>query len=230
ESFSPSAYVSGMTVHVVWYDTRDGNAEIYYKRSPDGGLSWGADTRLTNNGFGSYHPSVTSSGTNVHLTWYDERDGNREIYYKSSSDAGLSWGADTRLTTNIAESSHPVPAVSGQAVHIVWQDIRDGNWEIHYKRNPSGNSTGIADNSNNAPGQTGIYPNPNNGTFYFITDKIIQPGKINGTLYNSSGKIIFQKELNVNDCIKISNADARMYFLRITSDNYTVMKKVLILK
>ena len=39
---------SGDSVHVVWSDNRDGHPEIYYKRSIDGGISWGADTRLTN--------------------------------------------------------------------------------------------------------------------------------------------------------------------------------------
>jgi len=48
---------------VVWQDERDGsNGEIYYKRSTNGGASWGADTRLTNNSAGSGFPSVTSSG------------------------------------------------------------------------------------------------------------------------------------------------------------------------
>ena len=32
--------ISGDTVHVVWQDNRDGNDEIYYKRSIDGGLTW----------------------------------------------------------------------------------------------------------------------------------------------------------------------------------------------
>jgi hypothetical protein len=139
ESFSPSAWVSGSDVHVVWYDVRDGNAEVYYKHSPDGGLSWGTDTRLTNNSAGSYHSSITTSGSNVHVVWYDERDGNREIYYKLSTDGGVSWGTDTRLTNNSSESSHSSVAISGQVVNVIWQDVRDGNWEIYYDRNPTGN-------------------------------------------------------------------------------------------
>ncbi|MBK8381495.1 MAG: hypothetical protein IPL16_06280 [Ignavibacteria bacterium] len=38
---------SGPVVHVVWYDYRDGNSEIYYKRLIDGGVSWSADMQLT---------------------------------------------------------------------------------------------------------------------------------------------------------------------------------------
>src|SRR5688572_25110827 len=35
--------ISGAYVHVVWRDTRDGIYEIFYKRSTDGGASWGSD-------------------------------------------------------------------------------------------------------------------------------------------------------------------------------------------
>jgi hypothetical protein len=61
---------SGDTVHVVWYDTRDGaSPEIYYKRSIDGGVNWGADTRITNNIYYSSNPSVAVSGSVVHIVW-----------------------------------------------------------------------------------------------------------------------------------------------------------------
>jgi hypothetical protein len=138
-SYFPSVAVSGSVVHVVWMDDRNGNDEIYYKRSTDGGISWGTDTRLTNNTALSEGPSVASSGSVVHVVWQDERDGNREIYYKRSTDGGISWGTDTRLTNNTAISWSPSVAVSGSVVHVVWSDTRDGNWEIYYKRDPTGN-------------------------------------------------------------------------------------------
>ena len=136
---------SGDIVHVVWWDERDGNWEIYYKRSTDGGISWGADTRLTNNSSESYNPSVSVSGSVVHVVWYDERDGNLEIYYKRSTDGGVSWGADTRLTNNPAESHSPSASISGSVVHVVWRDNRDGNYEIYYKRSTDGGVSWEAD-------------------------------------------------------------------------------------
>ncbi len=131
----PSVSVFGSVLHVVWEDQRDGNAEIYYKRSTDGGSSWGTDTRLTNNSANSFNPSVSASGSVLHVVWEDHRDGNDgEIYYKRSTDGGVSWGADTRLTNNSVESFFPSVSVSDSAVHVVWRDNRDGNSEIYYKR------------------------------------------------------------------------------------------------
>ncbi|MBK6772361.1 MAG: T9SS type A sorting domain-containing protein [Ignavibacteria bacterium] len=132
-SWNPSVTVSGSVVHVVWQDDRNGNTEIYYKRSIDEGGNWEADTRLTNNASSSVSPSVTVSGPAVHVVWFDNRDGNEEIYYKRSLDFGGSWGTDIRLTNNSAISRNPSVTASGSAAHVVWEDNREGNWEIYYK-------------------------------------------------------------------------------------------------
>ena len=137
-SHFPSIAASGAVVHVVWEEYRDGNAEIYYKRSSDAGVSWGADSRLTNNSAHSLSPSVAVAGDLVHLTWYDLRDGNSEVYYKRSDDGGLNWGIDTRLTNNPASSTVPAIAVSGTIIHIAWEEYRHGSPEIYYKRSTDG--------------------------------------------------------------------------------------------
>jgi len=151
-----SVAISSSAVHVAWQDERDGNLEIYYKRSTDGGVSWGTDTRLTNNSARSWDPSLAVSGPVVHLIWADERNGNLEIYYKRSTDGGVSWGTDTRLTNNFADSWHPSVAVSGSVVHVIWEDSRDGNWEIYYKRDPTGNLL--------PPGSAPVLFSPGNNT------------------------------------------------------------------
>jgi hypothetical protein len=82
-SWYPSVAVSGSLVHVVWPDNRHGDiSEIYYKRSLDHGTNWGTDIRLTDNPSESREPSVAVSGSYVHVVWHDDRDGNKEIYYK----------------------------------------------------------------------------------------------------------------------------------------------------
>ncbi|HEY5535014.1 MAG TPA: hypothetical protein VIL99_08800, partial [Ignavibacteria bacterium] len=109
---------------------------------------WQPDVRLTNDVASSYTSAnnawcIASSGNVIHVVWTDDRDGNREIYYKRSTDAGVNWEADTRLTNDTSKSWIPSVAVSGSVVHVVWNDNRDGNYEIYYKRDPTGNPTGI---------------------------------------------------------------------------------------
>jgi hypothetical protein len=142
----------GSIIHIVWQDNRDGNNEIYYKRSTDGGINWGSDIRLTNNSNASAYPSIAVSGSFVHVVWQDNRDGNNEIYYKGSNDSGLSWGPDKRLTNNASFSLYPSNAVSGPVIHVVWEDYRDGNAEIYYKSSTDvgiswGSDTRLTNNS-----------------------------------------------------------------------------------
>ena len=136
-----SIAASGLNVHLVWYDTRDGNPEIYYKRSVDGGETWSSNLRLSNTAGKSYMPGVAVSGSVVHVTWYDTTAGNWEIYYKRSIDGGLTWGSDTRLTNNSAVSTYPTLAVSGSTVHIVWTDNRTKTTTLFYKRSTNGGVT-----------------------------------------------------------------------------------------
>jgi len=137
---------SGDTIHVVWCDNRDGNFEIYYKRSTDEGTTWESDNRLTYNNASSSSPSIAVSNSNIHVVWNDNRDENYEIYYKRSTNGGINWGVDIRLTIASASSSSPSIAVSNSNIHVVWYDDRDGNFEIYYLQSIDGGSTWRTEN------------------------------------------------------------------------------------
>jgi len=129
----PVVSVNGDNIHVVWYDHRDENWEIYYKRSTDNGENWSSDVRLTNNSSYSYWPTIAVNGDNIHVVWHDDRNGNYEIYYKTSTDNGENWSSDVRLTNDDSTSEHPTMAVNENNIHVVWHDDRNGNYEIYYK-------------------------------------------------------------------------------------------------
>jgi len=163
-SYDPRIASSGSDVHVFWQDYRRGTPQMYYKRSTDGGLNWGADTPLTYTVSSGTNPAA--SGSNVHVVWTDEREvGNPEIYYMRSTDSGINWDPETRLTYSNGNSYGASVAASGISVHVLWHDNRDGNYEIYYKRNPTGNPIGIKSISHSIPGVFQLYqnfPNPFN--------------------------------------------------------------------
>ena len=142
---TPSAYWSvaaqGDFVHVVFWDARYGNDEIFYKRSTDGGVTWSQDNRLTNANGISFTPCLSVNGQVVHIVWSDDRDGNFEVYYKVSTDNGVTWGTDIRLTNSSGYSGGPSIVSTPSATHVVWNDNRDGNHEIYYKRGDGAGST-----------------------------------------------------------------------------------------
>lgn len=108
--------------------------EVYYRRSLDGGASWEEPQRLTFAPRSSHRPSLAVDGRRVHVAWFDERDGDVEVYVKRSDDGGTTWGEDVRLTTARGTSQLPSIAAAGGVVHVVWTDDRTGNEEIYYTR------------------------------------------------------------------------------------------------
>jgi hypothetical protein len=234
----PCISVSGQVVHVVWYDERDSNYEIYYKRSTDGGVNWGAETRLTNSTYLSQNPSVSASGQAVHVVWFELLGGNYEVYYKRSTDGGVSWEADTRLTNDPAYSTGCIVSVSGAVVHVVWTDLRDGNSEIYYKRNPSGNPVGITNINSDIPKEFSLhqnYPNPFNPSTNIKFD-IPKSSFVRISVYDISGKEIsvlvntqllpgsYQADWNA------SNYSSGVYYYTLTAGHYYETKKMILIK
>lgn len=224
DSWYASIAASGNNVHVVWMDARDGNHEIYYKRSTDNGLNWGPDTRLTFTSSSSDNPNITVSGWNVHIVWVEESAG--DLYYKYSSDNGATWGPDTRLTNNPGSSFSPSIAVSGTKVHVLWTDERDGNPEIYYKRNPTGNFVEEVSN-----------PKPANKYFsapiFFknsIFLKFVQPPQspIRIALYNLSGALVFEKTITQTHSYltivdeRIEALSPSIYFLSLSANGKNI--------
>ena len=220
-SWYPSVAVSGSTVHVAWSDERDRiRPEIYYKRSTNGGITWEADERLTNDAAWSSRSSLAVSDSNVHLVWNDDRNGNPEIYYMLSTDDGISWGIETRLTDDSLRSEYPSVAVSGCSIHVVWQDDRDGNWEIYYKRNPTGNT--IAENESHIPGFINekllCSPNPFTTSTTIILPSIgLNAKRMELTIYDSAGRLVKSVELETNTYQLGADLKAGIYFLKLNS-------------
>jgi len=242
-SNTPSIGVDANYVHVVWEEMRDGNFEIYYKRSTDYGQTWGQDTRLTDDTGESHSPSIAVSGSNVHIVWMENRDGNEEIYYKNSVDNGTAWSVDTRLTDDLNASQNASLAVCGEKVHVVWQDDRDGNWEIYFKRNPTGNTyvneyqTEIVSQLNLA-----VSPNPFSQRTTFTVNSQSDP--INGVLsiYNSAGRLVKRFSLPtayslVPTVVTWDGTDqadhalpSGVYLLKLKAGEHTTTRKLLLIR
>ena len=240
----PSIVVNGTIVHVAWYDMRDGNYEIYYKRSTDLGIAWETETRLTNDPAYSTYPTLAVSGLNVHLVWYDSRDGNTEIYYKFSSNGGIGWGTDTRLTNDAGTSLYPFIAVSNSILHVIWTDNRDGNPEIYYKRNPTGN-VGIRNISSEMPDKYELfqnYPNPFN-SMTNVKWQMLNAGNAKIIVFDILGKevaTLVNEELNPGIYeVRFDATDlpGGIYFYRLKienpqgrTENFIDTKKLILLK
>jgi hypothetical protein len=132
------AFDSSDSIYLAWWDNEPGNAEIFFKRSTDGGTSW-TTKRLTWNSGDSMNPVISvDSGDEIYIIWDDNSPGNGEIYLKKSTNNGVVW-TTKRLTWNSGNSSASDLAIdTSDNLHIVWENETSGDYEIFYKRSTNG--------------------------------------------------------------------------------------------
>jgi len=146
-SANPSTAVDGENIYAVWQDDTPGNSEIYFRMSEDGGYTWAASKRLTNNVGNSENPAIAVNGPNIYVTWQDDTPGSPEIYFKMSADGGDTWASSKRLTNNAGNSENPSISVDALNIYVVWQDDTitadntTGDSEINFRESNDGGST-----------------------------------------------------------------------------------------
>lgn len=116
-------------------NTADANPHMFVVRSTDNGTNWDTAVQLTDTPGSSDHGSIIGSGSSVYLAWHDSRDGALAIFYRQSTNEGMTWDPEERASLGTtADSSTPLLAVSPGYVHAMWLDHRSGSYQIYYRR------------------------------------------------------------------------------------------------
>ena len=139
--WDPALAVSGANVYLAWSNDALGFGEIYFRRSNDGGATWQAVKRITHSAGNSQNPAIAVSGANIFVAWDDDTPGNAEIYFRRSTDRGLTWQSAQRLTFTAGESEFPAVAASDANVYVAWADDTPGNKEVYFKKSADGGAT-----------------------------------------------------------------------------------------
>jgi len=131
---------SGAALHLVWEDNRDGSQEVYYKRSLDGGATWGPDVKLSRltSGTAEPLPKVASNGRNVLVVFSNRTQSGEHLYYALSTDLGSHFPNAKQLTNDPGDQNYPMAAFSGNVAHVVWQGLWAGEKHIYYARSLDG--------------------------------------------------------------------------------------------
>ena len=124
----------------------DGNPEDAFDTDGDGipdyldreSINWGTLEQLTYTNVSNIYPDICiDSADIIHLVWQKEIGGDYEIFYKKSTDKGLSWSSPLQLTYtpgNIFNSI--ITSDSGSNLYLVWQaeDPGDYSVDIYFKK------------------------------------------------------------------------------------------------
>jgi len=165
----PDIVVIGSSVHLFWMSAFDNLppcytmpncSEVFYKRSLDGGQTWGPDTRLNlTNNYAARPISTVIPPSTVITSWEGEDGtGQNEPYVLRSIDNGSTWETVQRMRDLPGEASHQNVAAGGNNAHLAWHDEREtGNRNIYYRQsNDQGATWGPEEAVSNAPGDSEV--------------------------------------------------------------------------
>jgi len=137
--FTPTIAVdnNGM-IYTAWEDGRDGNSNIYFAKSADGGSTWSnPNIKVNTNVSTNQNPTITvDSSGNIYIAWQDNRNGHYDIYYAMSSDGGATWSdPNIKVNNEVGTANQRAPSIavnSTGAIFVVWEDFRWGDYDVYF--------------------------------------------------------------------------------------------------
>ncbi len=151
--------------HLVWFDNRDGDYDIYYvgeSDRPDGltpavRVNDDKDNPVEADVFGDGEPTssadpafqtlpclaVDASGV-IYVAWQDYRRNQADIYFAKSTDGGKTFGRNLRVNDDIGRAGQLYPSLAVDArgtLYLAWHDFRRGNQDIYFSRSTDGGKT-----------------------------------------------------------------------------------------
>ena len=88
--------------------TTGANGKVYVRRSTDSGATWGARTEMTNSAGGADATSVAAAGKAglFAITWMDKRGGGWNAWERESTDGGVTWSSDAKVSDATSGASY----------------------------------------------------------------------------------------------------------------------------
>jgi hypothetical protein len=127
---SMAARPAGAGLDLAWYDTRDGNAEVYTRRLDASAQAVGADRRLTHTQAQSFEPDVVSTADGYVIAWYEKSaDGALRAQLGAwSFDGAPRWSQP--LGSGARDTRIPVVRASRDGLFAAWVEVEEGDRHV----------------------------------------------------------------------------------------------------
>ncbi len=124
-SHLPQIAVVGNNVYVVWDDVNQSGgsdeSQLFFKRSTDGGASFGSVKKITDI-VETFRPRIAASGDNVYIAFTDGSEDNMELAFTRSTNEGSSFSKAIGINNNDENTVIGDIAAAGNNVYITWKD------------------------------------------------------------------------------------------------------------
>jgi len=108
-------------VFVVWADNTNVNKQIYFKKSNNGGNSFGEQMLLSDSNSNAFNQEISSFGDNVYIVWLEKIPyGPYRIMLASSNDGGDTFHKPVILSENAMAQTYPKISTFDDHVYVSW--------------------------------------------------------------------------------------------------------------
>jgi len=134
-------------IWVFWTSSKTGDQEIFYKTSTNNGVSWSTETQLVNykNSEDVNPAAIQTRDTTMWVFWQADRSGSDfNIYYKTSSNNGVSWTSDAMFVGTGDEEWMPSECqLENKTMMVTWSSSIYGDFEILYRLGYNPHDVGV---------------------------------------------------------------------------------------
>jgi hypothetical protein len=142
-SSNPSITVDDSgNIYLAWQDNRDGNYDIYFSKSSDGGTSWSTDIRVDDDAGSANQraPSIAVNATgDIFIVWEDFRSNSDfDVYFAKSTNGGANWSIpNVRVNDDVTSRKQEKPSLAvspNGTAYVAWHDERTSatNFDIFF--------------------------------------------------------------------------------------------------
>ena len=191
DAHRPRLVATGNTAYAVWSDNRNGAHDVFFRRSTDGGSTWGAERRVEAGPPGaslSFTPDVALSGSTVHVAWGEvNKLGVRGVRANRSLDGGVTWlpnDVDVSMATSLDEG--PFALATDRVIGLAWTGAFYET-EIYFNRSVDGGLTW-------APQDTCLSCGAGTGRAYAL--QVVADGDAFYAAWCREGEVFFSRSLD----------------------------------
>lgn len=105
--------------YLVW----DQWGDLMFRKSTNGGQSWGAKSTIYNGlDYGARYPVIAAANGNVYVFYYRYTSGDSQIFMLKSSNDGQSFGSEIQISEANQGAQIPQIAISGDTLVLAYED------------------------------------------------------------------------------------------------------------
>ena len=222
-STGPDGVMIGDTIYSTFANSASGKSLVYYNKMAVTDLNPSKSAALTGLFTGlsqQNYPRIATDGKAMAIAWMQIVNGNRQCVLRFTNNL-LNGFPAAYDTVDLNDITNTDVAISHGKIYVVWEDDNSGT--VQYRSGIFMPTSGIQENV--LQNRVSIFPNPTTATVNITSDKVIDKVLI----VNIFGQIIYQMEPNASK-FTLELEQSGMYFVELTANHQTIVKKLMVAK